>query len=129
MSVKGKSVVIEEIAGDFCLGKVQNIVVHGLVKVKGTKQKNYIAYALAFCDILRNIDFEFGNEGDKMKKKVSRDSVIVEEVIEDMNANIYKFVDVTPPKWVVAEICLGALLHNTFAQDTRERPLNELFEK
>ncbi|GJX79266.1 hypothetical protein Tco_0327415, partial [Tanacetum coccineum] len=27
--------------------------------------------------------------------------------------------DVTPPKWVAAEMCQGALLHNTTAQDTR----------
>nr|GFA53481.1 hypothetical protein [Tanacetum cinerariifolium] len=30
---------------------------------------------------------------------------------------------------VTAEICPGALLHNTTAQDTRERPLNMLFAK
>ncbi|GJS77851.1 hypothetical protein Tco_0727732 [Tanacetum coccineum] len=64
--------------------------VHGLVKVK---RKNYIADALAFRDILRNIDFEFRNESDIMKKKVSQDSVIVEEVIEDMHYNLDKFVE------------------------------------
>nr|GEX24893.1 ribonuclease H-like domain-containing protein [Tanacetum cinerariifolium] len=36
---------------------------------------------------------------------------------------------VTPPKWVAAKICPGALLHNTIAQDMRERPLLESFEK
>ncbi|GKF84604.1 hypothetical protein Tco_0249502 [Tanacetum coccineum] len=36
---------------------------------------------------------------------------------------------VTTPKWVAAKMCSGALLHNTTAQDTRERPLNVSFEK
>ncbi|GJY44581.1 hypothetical protein Tco_0432794 [Tanacetum coccineum] len=37
--------------------------------------------------------------------------------------------NVTPPNWVAAEYCPGALLHNTIAQDMREQPLNESFEK
>ncbi|GKF64286.1 hypothetical protein Tco_0187734 [Tanacetum coccineum] len=40
-----------------------------------------------------------------------------------------KASNVTPPKWVAADMCQGALLHNTIAQDTRERPLNVSFEK
>nr|GEY86019.1 hypothetical protein [Tanacetum cinerariifolium] len=36
---------------------------------------------------------------------------------------------VTPPKiYVTTEYCSGALLHNTTAQDTRERPLNVSFK-
>nr|GEW10297.1 transposase, MuDR, MULE transposase domain protein [Tanacetum cinerariifolium] len=106
MSVKGKNVVIEEIAGDFFVGKVQNVCTSLVASSIGknlnllhsddcllmdysprsgegkkNKTKNYIA--LAFHDILRNIDFEFGNKGDKIKKKVSQDSVIVEEDFDD----------------------------------------------
>ncbi|GJU87462.1 F-box/LRR-repeat protein 12 [Tanacetum coccineum] len=43
---------------------------------------------------------------------------------------VSSFLDVTPQKMrVAAEVCPGALLHNTTAQDTRERPLNVSFEK
>nr|GEY19600.1 zinc finger, CCHC-type [Tanacetum cinerariifolium] len=35
---------------------------------------------------------------------------------------------VTPPNWVATKLCPGALLHNTIAQDMRERPLNVSFE-
>ncbi|GJV18018.1 hypothetical protein Tco_1363341 [Tanacetum coccineum] len=35
----------------------------------------------------------------------------------------------TPKKCIAAEMCPGALLHNTTAQDSRERPLNVSFEK
>ncbi|GJT17316.1 ribonuclease H-like domain-containing protein [Tanacetum coccineum] len=38
-------------------------------------------------------------------------------------------IHVTPLKWVAVKICLGELLHNTIAQDVRERPLNVSFEK
>ncbi|GJQ96122.1 hypothetical protein Tco_0007261 [Tanacetum coccineum] len=36
---------------------------------------------------------------------------------------------VTPPNWVVTELCPGVLLHKYIAQDMREQPLNESFEK
>ncbi|GJW93213.1 hypothetical protein Tco_0172885 [Tanacetum coccineum] len=74
MNGKGKGVVIEEILEDDVLDEQH-------------KREERMSRERV------NIEFEFENEGDKMKKKVSQDSVIIEEVIEDMNSNLEKIVE------------------------------------
>ncbi|GKA00127.1 reverse transcriptase domain-containing protein [Tanacetum coccineum] len=54
---------------------------------------------------------------------------VIEMACEEYSQEVLGFSDVIAQKWVAAEICPGALLHNTTTQDTKERPLNVSFEK
>nr|GEU33368.1 hypothetical protein [Tanacetum cinerariifolium] len=58
------------------------------------------------------------NEGDKMKKKFSQDSVIVEEVIEDMNSNLDKFVENLKHSQVTLEMPSGMEDLPTWMEDS-----------
>ncbi|GJS57803.1 hypothetical protein Tco_0652587 [Tanacetum coccineum] len=98
MSGKGKGVVIEEIVEDDVLdeqhmreGKGKGVVIEEIMEDDGLAEDTNVytplvpssTDALDFHDLLRNIDFEFGIECDKMMEKVSQDNVIAEEVEDD----------------------------------------------
>ncbi|GJV40222.1 ribonuclease H-like domain-containing protein [Tanacetum coccineum] len=72
-------------------------------------------YSLGFCCSYCCNDSKLGVDGDLVE-----DSAIYRSL-----ASALQYLTFT----CSAEICPGALLHNIIAQDMRERPLNESFEK
>ncbi|GKB92296.1 hypothetical protein Tco_0964568 [Tanacetum coccineum] len=80
--------------------------------------------AQQLLDLLPTIIAQVGNHASNIQGDVRSTNIDLEVVLINPNNG-----DVTPPKWVAAEIYPGALLHNTTAQDMREQPLNESFEK
>ncbi|GJV01724.1 hypothetical protein Tco_1335293 [Tanacetum coccineum] len=89
MNGKGKGVAIEEILEDDVLDEQHKR------EERSDKGKSVAIEEIGenFAWIVVHGLVKFRNEGDKMKKKVSQDSVIVLEVIKDMHYNLDKFVE------------------------------------